>query len=75
MNYQPQPILKKTCYFCTNQIDAVDYKDTQLMRKFMSTQAKIMPPKRTGNCAKHQRMIARAIKRARAMALLSYTIK
>jgi small subunit ribosomal protein S18 len=70
-----QPALKKFCYFCTNQIDAIDYKDTQLLRKFMSTQAKIVPPKRTGNCAKHQRMVARAIKRARAMALLSYTIK
>jgi small subunit ribosomal protein S18 len=70
-----QPVLKKFCYFCTNQIDAIDYKDTQLLRKFMSTQAKIVAPKRTGNCSKHQRMVARAIKRARAMALLSYTIK
>lgn len=77
MNHQPnqQPFVKKSCFFCSNKIEAIDYKDTLLMRKFMSSQAKIMPPKRTGNCAGHQRMIARAIKRARAMALLSYTIK
>jgi small subunit ribosomal protein S18 len=73
-NYAP-PAPKKSCYFCANKIEAVDYKDTLLLRKFMSSQAKIVAPKRTGNCAKHQRMVARAIKRARAMALLSYTIK
>lgn len=66
---------QKSCYFCANKIDAIDYKDTLLLRKFMSSQAKIMPPKRTGNCSKHQRMVSRAVKRARAMALLSYTIK
>jgi len=75
MNQQIQPTLKKSCYFCTNKIDAIDYKDTQLLRKFMSTQAKIIAPKRTGNCAKHQRMVSRTVKRSRAMALLSYTIK
>ncbi|MFA6194081.1 MAG: 30S ribosomal protein S18, partial [Parcubacteria group bacterium] len=51
------------------------YKDTQLLRRFMNMHAKIVTPRRTGNCAKHQRMITRAIKRVRAMALLSYTIK
>ncbi|MDI6778493.1 MAG: 30S ribosomal protein S18 [Patescibacteria group bacterium] len=78
MNYskqQPQPAPKKSCFFCTNKINAIDYKDTQLMRRFMNSQAKIVPPRRSGNCSKHQRMISRAIKRARAMALLSYTIK
>lgn len=76
MNHQsPAPTIKKSCYFCANKIDAIDYKDTLLLRKFMSSQAKIMPPKRTGNCSKHQRMVSKTIKRARAMALLSYTIK
>jgi small subunit ribosomal protein S18 len=75
MNQQSQPIVKKSCYFCANKIDAIDYKDTLFLRKFMSSQAKILPPKRTGNCSKHQRMVAKAIKRARTMALLSYTIK
>jgi len=75
MNQRPQPIVKKSCYFCANNINAIDYKDTQLMRRFMNSQAKIVPPRRSGNCSKHQRMIAKTIKRARAMALLSYTIK
>lgn len=72
---QIHEIQHKSCYFCTNNIDAVDYKDTQVMRKFMNSQAKIVAPRRTGNCARHQRMVTRAIKRARAMALISYTIK
>jgi len=75
MDQQNQPSVKKSCYFCTNNINAIDYKDTLLMRKFMNSQAKIVPPRRTGNCTKHQRMVAKAVKRARAMALLSYTIK
>lgn len=69
------PAVQKSCYFCANNVNLVDYKDTQLLRRFMNTHAKIVPPRRTGNCAKHQRMITRAIKRARTMALLSYTIK
>jgi small subunit ribosomal protein S18 len=75
MNQQQPPVQPKSCYFCANNVNAVDYKDTQLLRRFMNAHAKIVPPRRTGNCARHQRMITRAIKRARAMALLSYTIK
>ncbi len=75
IHQQQQPIVKKSCFFCSNKINAIDYKDTLLLRRFMSSQAKIISPKRTGNCAKHQRMVSRAIKRARTMALLSYTIK
>lgn len=75
MNQQIQPTIKKFCYFCANNINAIDYKDTLLMRRFMNSQAKIVPPRRSGNCSKHQRMVAKSIKRARAMALLSYTIK
>ena len=69
------PAAPKTCYFCANNVHTIDYKDTQLLRRFMNAHAKIVPPRRTGNCAKHQRMVTRAIKRARTMALLSYTIK
>lgn len=79
MKFNPQqntaPVVKKDCFFCANNIHLVDYKDTQLLRRFMNAHAKIVPPRRTGNCAKHQRMVTGAIKRARAMALLSYTIK
>ncbi len=66
---------KKACYLCVNHIDKVDYKDTLFLRKFMNSQAKIIPPRRTGICSCHQRVIARAIKRARNIALLSFLIK
>lgn len=72
---QQPPLVKKSCYFCANNINAIDYKDTLFLRKFMNSQAKIVPPRRSGNCAKHQRIAVRAIKRARAMALVSYMIK
>ena len=66
-------IKKKVCYFCAEGIDHVDYKDVALLRKFMSDRAKIRSSRVTGNCAQHQRMVARAIKNARELALLSYT--
>jgi len=52
----------------------IDYKDSETLRKFTSLHAKIIPPKRTGVCAKHQRELAKAIKKARFMSLLPYTI-
>jgi small subunit ribosomal protein S18 len=60
------------CYFCQNNIKDIDYKDTELLRRFISTSVKILPRRRSGLCAKHQRKIARAIKRARIMALLPF---
>jgi small subunit ribosomal protein S18 len=66
--------IKKTkeCYFCANNLD-VDYKDVRTLRKFVNFYVKILPGKRTGVCAWHQRKLAEAIKRARIMALLSHT--
>jgi len=64
---------RKVCYFCKEKIDHVDYKDVALLRKFMSDRAKIRARRVTGNCARHQRQVARAIKNAREMALLPYT--
>lgn len=66
--------VNKQCHFCVNNIAEIDYKDAELLRKFMSLQGKISSRKRTGLCAKHQRSLARAIKRARALALLPFTI-
>jgi small subunit ribosomal protein S18 len=66
-------IKKKVCYFCAEGIEHVDYKDVALLRKFMSDRAKIRSSRVTGNCVQHQRMVARAIKNARELALLSYT--
>lgn len=66
---------KKYCYFCVNQLDEIDYKDTNVLRRFISSYAKIVPPRRSSVCAKHQRKLQQAIKRARVMALLPITIK
>lgn len=71
---QQNPLLrKKTCYFCTNGLEEIDYKDTQLLQRFLSPYARILPRRRTGTCSKHQRRLAQAIKRARTMALLPFT--
>jgi small subunit ribosomal protein S18 len=64
--------IRKPCLFCSEKISYVDYKDTQFLRRFMSPHAKIMSSTRTGTCAKHQRMVSTALKRARHMALLPF---
>ena len=69
------PAAKKQCLFCVERERNVDYKDPQTLQRFINQRAKIMSPKRTGACAKHQRMVATAIKRARYMALLPYISK
>jgi small subunit ribosomal protein S18 len=66
---------KKSCYFCQEKTDKIDYKDAYLIRRFMNSQGKIYPPKRHGTCTKHQRTLAQAIKRARVMALAPFVVK
>lgn len=63
---------KKVCNFCVNKSEAIDYKDVQKLRKFISDRAKILPRRVTGVCASHQRELTIAIKRARQLALLPY---
>ena len=63
---------KKVCYFTKNHIEYIDYKDVELLKKFISARGKITPRRVTGTSAKYQRMLATAIKRARQMALLPY---
>ncbi len=63
---------EKLCYFCVNNIKEIDYKDTQVLGRFINAYMKIMPQKRTGTCSWHQRKLAKAIKRARIMALLQF---
>ncbi len=63
----------KVCIFCKDGIDDIDYKDLNKLRKFLNERAKIMPKRISGNCARHQRKLSIAIKRARQMALLPYT--
>jgi len=70
------PLIKeKYCYFCVNGIKDIDYKDMQVLRRFISSYVKIVPRRRSGVCAKHQRKLAQAIKRARIMALLPFAKK
>ena len=63
----------KVCIFCKDRVDWVDYKDVNLLRRFMSDRGKIRARRVTGNCAQHQREVAVAIKTARELALLPYT--
>lgn len=63
---------KKVCYFTSNNITAIDYKDTDLLKKFISERGKILPRRVTGTSAKWQRKLTIAIKRSRIMALLPF---
>ncbi len=63
---------RKICAFCADKIDEIDYKDTLRLRKYTSERAKILPRRVTGTCAKHQRQLTIAIKRARQVALMPY---
>jgi small subunit ribosomal protein S18 len=64
---------RKVCRFCADSSIAIDYKDSKMLRYFISERGKIVPRRISGNCAKHQRMLTVAIKRARTIALLPYT--
>lgn len=63
---------KKYCNFCAAKNDYIDYKDVKLLKGYMTERGKILSRKITGTCARHQRQLSRAIKRARAIALLPY---
>lgn len=63
----------KICQFCADKNALIDYKQADLLRRFISEDGKIRPRRQTGTCAKHQRELAHAIKRARHIALLPYT--
>ena len=65
---------RKVCKFCENQIKQINYKDVRTLRRFITDQGKIIPRRVTGVCARHQRQLTRAIKRARNVALLHYTL-
>ncbi|MBE6988996.1 MAG: 30S ribosomal protein S18 [Clostridia bacterium] len=66
---------RKVCQFCVDKVEAIDYKDTAKLRKYISERAKILPRRMTGTCAMHQRQLTEAIKRARHIALLPYTVE
>ncbi len=64
---------KKVCAFCVDKVEVIDYKDISRLRRFVSERAKILPRRVTGTCARHQRNLTVAIKRARYLALMPYT--
>ncbi len=65
----------KYCFFCVNSISQIDYKNTQMLQRFLSSYGKIVPRRRSGVCSKHQRILANTIKRSRFLALLPYVSK
>ena len=67
--FQPR---EKICRFCARQVKSIDYKESSLLRNYMSEGGKILPSIFTGNCSKHQRQLTLAIKRARHLALVPY---
>ncbi|NLY55370.1 MAG: 30S ribosomal protein S18 [Firmicutes bacterium] len=66
---------KRVCSFCTDKIEHIDYKDVSRLRRYLTERGKILPRRISGNCAKHQRQMTVAIKRARQVALLPYTVE
>lgn len=63
---------KRVCSFCADKVDHIDYKDINKLKKYITERGKILPRRITGNCAKHQRQLTKAIKMARQVALLPY---
>ncbi len=66
---------RKVCRFCVEKVTGVDYKDVGRLRMYISERGKIEPRRKTGTCLKHQRLVATAVKRARHLALLPYTLE
>lgn len=64
---------KRTCRFCDDKFIRIDYRDEKLLRRYITERGKIVPGRMTGTCAKHQRSLTTALKRARIMALLPFT--
>lgn len=69
---RPRRSRRKVCAFCADKVDHIEYKDTGRLRKFVSERGKILPKRMSGNCAKHQRELTIAIKRARHIALMPF---
>ena len=63
---------KRVCQFCVDKVDYIDYKDTGRLRKYITERGKILPRRISGTCAKHQRQLTEAVKRARKVALIPY---
>jgi len=72
MAFVRRTFVKRPCRFCSEKVEHIDYKDLDRIGRYVTDRGKIIPSRLTGTCAKHQRILTRAIKRARFMALLPY---
>ena len=72
MKRRPMRRRKKVCVYCVDKNAVIDYKDTNKLKRYISERGKILPRRITGNCAKHQRALTVAVKRARHIALMPY---
>jgi len=68
------PARRKVCRFCADKEAVIDFKDVRMLGNFLSERGKIIPGRITGNCARHQRQLTAAVKRARTVALLPFTV-
>ncbi|HAP93043.1 MAG TPA: 30S ribosomal protein S18 [Desulfotomaculum sp.] len=66
---------RRICSFCMDKVTLIDYKDVQRLKKYVTERGKILPRRVSGNCARHQRILTVAIKRARIMALVPFTVE
>ncbi len=66
---------KKNCAFCNDKIDSLDFKDVSKLKRFLSESGKILPRRITGTCAKHQRILSNAVKKAREASLMAYVFE
>ncbi len=67
-----ETIFRKPCMLCAEKIEVINYRDVNFLKKFLTPYVKIASTRRSGNCARHQRMVAKAIKRARVLGLLPF---
>lgn len=67
--------VSRTCSFCVNNVKEVDYKDTDVLKRYISSYGKIVPTRRSGVCSKHQKKLSNAIKKARIMGLLPFLVQ
>ncbi|HLD77678.1 MAG TPA: 30S ribosomal protein S18 [archaeon] len=72
MAFVRRVFIKRACRFCSDKVEHIDYKDLERIGRYVTERGKIIPSRLTGTCARHQRVLTRAIKRARFMALLPY---
>ncbi|MGH2542208.1 MAG: 30S ribosomal protein S18 [Ardenticatenaceae bacterium] len=73
--YRQRRYRRRVCSFCTDNVTYIDYKDADQLNNFLTDHGKILPRRKTGTCARHQRRLTTAVKRARHLALLPYTIR